>query len=456
MPEAWARSLVSADPWLPDWLDRAKLCALTATVSDWVRSGAVVGGRARLCLRVHEPARTGGEWGVELLAQDREEPSLVVTVSELWDGQSPFAPGAIQDVLVALARMARLAPELAGALDASVPDRVVLEDQAVLTLLRTRAAALEDAGIAVLLPSWWSAPSRLGLRARARGSPTGGGSAVPGGLGLDTLVDFEWEAALGKRRLTKAELASLARAASAKRSLVRLRGEWVEIWPERIEALLARLGETDRASAGELMKGALGLGNLALPEGLDVVDVDARGLGWLEALLDDAVHSTVAPVPTPDGFDGQLRPYQERGVGWLAFLGRLGLGACLADDMGLGKTAQLIATMLADPGAGPTLVVCPVSVLGNWERELARFAPTLSVIVHHGPDAPPARRAIWGRGRRHDVVLTTYSLLARDVDDLGVDCVVTARPRRGPAGEEPGHGPDPRAWRNYAPAGASR
>src|SRR5207248_5104567 len=90
--------------------------------------------------------------------------------------------------------------------------------------------------------------------------------------------------------------------------------------------------------------------------------------------------------PTPPRFHGALRPYQERGTGWLTFLGRLNLGACLADDMGLGKTAQLIATLLADPVDGPTLVVCPVSVLGNWERELARFAPSLEVRTHHGAD----------------------------------------------------------------------
>ena len=419
VPEAWARSLVSANPWLPDRLDPAKLSALAATVSDWVRSGAVMGGRARLCLRVLEPVGAAGEWAVELLAQDREEPSLVVPVSDLWDGKSFFASGAIQDVLAALARMARLAPELASALDASVPDRVLLEDRTVLTLLRERAAALEDAGVAVLLPSWWSAPPRLGLRARARGSSKGGGSTVPGGLGLDTLVDFEWEAALGERRLTKAELATLARAASAKRSLVRLRGEWVEIRPDRIDALLARLADTDRAPARELMKAALGLGNLALPEGLDVVDIDARGVGWLEALLDDAVHSTVSPLPTPAGFEGQLRPYQERGVGWMVFLGRLGLGACLADDMGLGKTAQVIAAMLADPGDGPALVVCPVSVLGNWERELARFAPTLSVMLHYGPARHEHDEEFGERAAAHDVVLTTYSLLTRDRDELG-------------------------------------
>ena len=417
VPEAWARSLVSADPWLPDWVDRAKLAALAARVGAWVRSGAVVGGRARLCLRVREPARPRGEWAVELLAQDNDEPSLVVPLRDMWTGGSPFAEGAMHDLLAALARTARLAPELAGVLDAEVPDRVALDDRAVLTLLRERAAPLEDAGIAVLLPSWWSAPTRLGLRARARSSSSTSG-VTSDRLGLDVLVDFEWEAALGGRRLTKADLAVLVRAAAAKQELVRLRGEWVEIRPDRIEALLDRIGRTGTAPAGELMRAALGLGNLSLPDGLDVAGVDARGVRWLDALLDDAVHLTAAPVPTPDGFEGRLRPYQERGVGWMAFLGRLGLGACLADDMGLGKTAQVIAAMLADPAEGPALVVCPVSVLGNWEREIARFAPALSVMVHHGPSRRDHDEDFGQRAAAHDVVLTTYSLLARDQEDL--------------------------------------
>ena len=143
-------------------------------------------------------------------------------------------------------------------------------------------------------------------------------------------------------------------------------------------------------------------------------------MGWLGTLLDGALHATVEPVPTPEGFQGVLRPYQERGAGWLGFLGRLGLGACLADDMGLGKTAQLIATMLADPAGGPTLVVCPVSVLGNWERELARFAPGLRVLVHHGSRRHGAGRTSFTRqAARNDVVLTTYSLLPRDLEHLG-------------------------------------
>jgi SNF2 family DNA or RNA helicase len=165
------------------------------------------------------------------------------------------------------------------------------------------------------------------------------------------------------------------------------------------------------------VRAGLGLDALDAPGDAVVVGVDASG--WLGALLDDALHSSVDPVPTPDGFEGELRPYQERGVGWLAFLGRVGLGACLADDMGLGKTAQVIASMLSDRVDGPTLVVCPTSVLDNWEREVNRFAPTLSVMVHHGAGRMRDHEELFSeRAADHDVVLTSYHLVARDIDVL--------------------------------------
>jgi SNF2 family DNA or RNA helicase len=115
----------------------------------------------------------------------------------------------------------------------------------------------------------------------------------------------------------------------------------------------------------------------------------------------------------PAGLSADLRPYQRRGLSWLAFLDRLGLGACLADDMGLGKTVQLLALLLHSR-SGPTLIVCPLSVLGNWQREAARFAPTLVVRVLHGADRPDPAELIRGS----DVVLTTYATATRDADEL--------------------------------------
>ena len=414
VPQAWALSLATDDPWIAASHDEEKVAAFAAEIERWVCSGAAVVGNAQLCVRVLEPSDSDEAWRIDLLARDVDEPSLMVPLEDVWDGTAPFAPGALEELLGGLGRLVRLAPELAPVLDAPVPKGIELDDRTVLEIVRDRTAVLEDSGIAVLLPSWWTRGRRLGLRAKTSKSADDG-AVTEAGFSLEQMVAFTWEAALGDRRLTKADLRTLEAAASAKRALVRVRGEWVQVDPGEIEALLRHVGARGEATGAELLRAGLGIDTIAAPEDVAVVGVVAAGA--LGELLDEALHSTVHPIPTPDGFVGQLREYQERGVGWLTFLGRLGLGACLADDMGLGKTAQLIATVLADRVDGPTLVVCPVSVLGNWANELERFAPELSVLIHHGPDR--SRDGEFAElAAAHDVVLTTYALVARDVEQL--------------------------------------
>jgi len=419
VPDAWVRSLTTIDPQVTGALDPDRVVAFASVVDSWVRSGVVGLGRARLCIRIHEPVEGEADdvWTIEAMAQDVDEPSLVVALRDVWDGSSPFGADVIEELLTALGRMTRIAPELSGLLDAAVPDRCEVDDVAIVELLQLHVGPLEDAGVAVLLPSWWSNRSRLGLRAKTSRSAKSDTAVTSAGFGFDAIVEFTWKAALGDTTLTAADLRALQAAADAKRSLVRVRGQWVELRPDEIAALLTGHNTKSTGTAGQLLRTGLGIESLDAPAGAIVTGVDASG--WLAELLDDALHSTVEPVATPAGFEGQLRPYQQRGVGWLAFLGRVGLGACLADDMGLGKTAQVIASVLSDCVEGPTLVVCPTSVLGNWEREVNRFAPGLSVMVHHGAgrmrehDEPFARRA-----GNHDVVLTSYHLAARDIDEL--------------------------------------
>lgn len=124
-----------------------------------------------------------------------------------------------------------------------------------------------------------------------------------------------------------------------------------------------------------------------------------RADGWLGDLLAGAAAASLQPLDPPDGFTATLRPYQQRGLAWLAFLSSLGLGSCLADDMGLGKTVQLLALETLesvqrhqDRGVGPTLLLCPMSLVGNWQQEAARFAPNLRVYAHHGAPGCTARR----------------------------------------------------------------
>jgi hypothetical protein len=345
------------------------------------------------------------------------EASLIVPAVDVWQGRAPVAPDAVEELLAGLARLVRLAPELSSILADAEPAVARLSAVAIVDLV-ARSATLAEAGFGVFLPSWWSNRRRLGLRVKTKSAPKSGtGSVVAAGIGMDAVVAFSFEAALGDRRLTKAELRALEHAARTKQALVRVRGEWVQVDPDEIEVLVAHAGRSGRGTVAEIMHTGLGLDGLVIPDEIMVTGVEATG--WLGEILNGALHATVALIPTPARFVGTLRPYQERGVGWLTFLGRLGMGACLADDMGLGKTAQLIAAMLSDPTDGPTLVVCPVSVLGNWQRELERFAPHLRVIAHHGPDRFRAHRTkLASRAKRADIVLTTYSLVARDEQEL--------------------------------------
>ncbi len=417
IPECWLASLTATDPFLPPTLPPDKVDAFIETVTAWVRSGCVAATRTRVVLRFEEPPDdTISSWLVRVLLQDTEEASLIVDAADVWAGTAPMPATAITDLLTGLGRVAQLAPELRPLLDAARPESLGLSTASVLDVVRERSMALAEAGIGIQLPGWWSARQRVRLRAKAspRRSSTASAGGAKGGFGFDEIVSFTWEAALGGKRLTTAEMAALGRAAAAKSGLVRLRGEWVEIDPVELAAIAAAVGTDGSARAGDLLRAAMGLGGIHAPPGVEAAALEVAASGWLGQVLDDALHSSVAPIDSPPGFVGVLRPYQARGVGWLAFLGRLGLGACLADDMGLGKTAQLIATLLADPVDAPTLVVCPVSVLGNWQRELERFAPALVVKVHHGPDRLRADDQPFLERAPADVILTTYAVVARD------------------------------------------
>jgi SNF2-related domain/SNF2 Helicase protein len=414
--EAWLHALTTEDPHLPVGLDAVKVAELADTVTGWVRAGAASLTRTRVVLRLSEPTDDTAAWRVDVLVQDTDEPSLMVDAGRLWEADSPFRPAAVGELLEGLGRVARLAPELSGLLDSARPSGIDLTTGAVVAFILDRSGVLSDAGIGLSLPGWWSQRQRVRLRAKATSKRSSTGTAVSGGgsgVGFDQMVSFTWEAALGDVKLTASDLGELERAAATKQSLVRVRGEWVELDPTELAAIIETVGSKGQASAADLMRTALGLPGIDLPA--HVGDAGVTASGWLGELLDGALHATVAPITNPAGFVGELRPYQQRGTGWLTFLGRLGLGACLADDMGLGKTAQLIATVLSDPIDGPTLVVCPVSVLGNWQRELERFAPSLRVKVHHGPDRLRTAEQIIAARADADVVLTTYSLVARDL-----------------------------------------
>jgi SNF2 family DNA or RNA helicase len=420
--EAWLRGLGSPDG-LIDWEPEA-LARLAVAVRDWRRPVATATDAPfRLCFRLEEPvpAEDGGRqpWSVRYLLQARRDPSLLIPAEKAWEGRAAERllgdPTVREHLLASLGQAAGVCPPVEESLHHPEPAGYATDAHGAHSFLTQSAAALEQAGFGVLLPSWWTGKGtrlRLGVRAQVR-SPKMKESGA--GVGLAELVHVDWQVALGDEALTLAELQALAR---MKEPLVRVRGQWVHMTAEEIRAALDLWRKKEKtAPARDLLRIALGAVTAIGP--LPIEGVQATG--WVgEVLARLEGHAGFEELAPPPGLEATLRPYQQRGYSWLAFLRRWGLGACLADDMGLGKTVQTLSLLLAEQGANgkrPALVICPTSVMGNWQREAERFTPGLRVLVHHGV----------GRGRgeafrkaalQHGVVITSYALLLRDFEHL--------------------------------------
>ena len=341
---------------------------------------------------------------------------MLLPAADIWSGGTAdgWAAAGIDypedDLLAGLGRASRLFPEIDRELQDPAPIAVALDTRAALRFLKETGPLLAGAGFGVLLPDWVRR-SRLGLKLTTRSrTAVAPGSVTAPKFGLADLVDFRYELAIGDQTLAPDELAELAR---LKVPLVRIRGQWVELDERHLTAALKFLERRGSGvmTAGDALQAGLGESSGDLP--LTEVDAD----GWLGDLLSGQAERRLEPMSTPASFHGTLRPYQERGLAWLSFLGNLGLGAVLADDMGLGKSPQTLALLQAEREAGtssgPTLLICPMSLVGNWQREAAKFTPELTVHVHHGADrlAGPELAAALGAA---DLVITTYGVATRD------------------------------------------
>jgi SNF2 family DNA or RNA helicase len=406
--------------------DAEELRGLADALDSW-HDEAVRGATVRVCFRLthlpelepDEPDATGEPvedsrgadvWLLEFLVQPLDEPSVLVPAADIWaDRLAPlrrWTHHPQERLLAGLGRAARLYPELDAALRLARPVDLLLDTEGAYRFL-THAAVLEQAGYGIMVPAWWREPQSLGLALDVRSRDAVAPVLRDEATDLASLVDYQWGLALGGRVLTENELADLAR---VKVPLVRFRGRWVYLDEARLRAGLDFL----RRGGGTMTAGdALRMVRLLPPEELPLPVTATGGKGWLADLLSGELDERLELVEAPAALVGTLRPYQRRGLSWLVFLDRLGLGACLADDMGLGKTVQLLALELRER-RGPTLLICPLSVLGNWQREAARFAPGLTVRVLHGADRPGAGSLVDGC----DVLLTTYATATRDADAL--------------------------------------
>ncbi|MFG2933432.1 DEAD/DEAH box helicase [Streptomyces achromogenes] len=302
------------------------------------------------------------------------DPTLVADAAALWAGEADpaFGPRARVDAALAVRRAARVWPPLDRLAEQDVPDVLALSEDELSDLLGVAANRLAAAGVAVHWPR--DLARDLTATAVIRPAP---GSATDGTGFFDSaeLLGFRWQLALGGEPLGEAEMDALA---EAHRPVVRLRDRWVLVDPALVRKARKReLGLLDPVDA-------LSVALTGTAE-VDGETVEAVPVGALAALR-DRLTAGLGPATAPPGLNATLRDYQLRGLAWLDLMTSLGLGGCLADDMGLGKTVTLIALHLKRARPEPTLVVCPASLLGNWQREITRFAPGVPVRRFHGQD----------------------------------------------------------------------
>lgn len=339
------------------------------------------------------------------------DPTLLADAADVWAGTAAhFGPGARMQALLTLRRAAHAWDALSPLLSAAVPDAVDLGDDDLAALLGPGARDLAAAGVEI----HWPRDLTRHLTARAVVGPADdpdGRRPGPSYLSADALVAFGWRYAVGDVALTRAELDRLAEAA---RPVVRLRDRWVLVDPESVRRALDRK-DADLTPVDALGAALTGeIDDPAVPGGR----VEVAASGWLDTLRKRIADPEEQSEPTapPAALAATLRDYQLRGLSWLRRMTSLGLGGCLADDMGLGKTITLISLHLDrqehDETAGPTLVVCPASLLGNWQREIERFAPGTPVRRFHGGGRSLEALAAG------EFVLTTYGTMRLDAERL--------------------------------------
>jgi len=466
LAEQFLAALTSEEPGLK--ASSEEMAAFSRELESWTSQvlPKLVDVPFRTCFRLESPAEDIKTWSLSFFLQAKDDRSLLVPADDVWRTKSSaltFLKKRLKNpqeqLLGDLGRAARVFPLIEKSLESARPTGLEMETEEAYSFLRQSAPLLEQNGFGVLLPSWWERPgSRLGVKIRLLDAPKKDGKVGPAFFGLNSLIEYDWQLSLGDNPLSEAEFRELAR---LKIPLIQIRGEWMELRPGEVEAAIEffqknRNREMTLAEALRLGLNPIDQKLSEIKSPLPILGLQAEG--QIEQILSKLSDpgSCLEPVLPPHKFKGTLRPYQLRGVSWLMYLHRLGLGACLADDMGLGKTVELIAFLLllherehesedifasrdddednddadrvddanvvdednrSPDRTRPALLICPMSVAGNWQKELHRFAPHLRVLVHHGQDRLSGSLFLQEL-ERMDVVITTYALAQRDEEDL--------------------------------------
>ena len=375
-----------------------------------------------LCFRLHSPEDSNSRWFLEFQVASRSDPSTRISLLDYWQlsaakqktTQKKIGEDFERHLLMQLGYAARIYPKLWEGLETDQPIGVQLSTDEASNFLKELAWVLEESGYKVIVPAWWTpkGQQRAKIRLRATGRKKGSNNKSKGYFSLETLVDYQYELAINGEPVSEREWQTLV---NAKSSLVQFRGEWMELDQSKMQQML-EFWKSHKQEHPEM--------NL-----IDFVKLMAEGDDFeVELSQDEALaemlhklndKSSLEVLPDPKQFQGQLREYQKRGVSWINYLESIGFNGCLADDMGLGKSAQVIARLIHErehlPSKPlPTLLIAPTSVVGNWQKELEKFAPQLRSIIHHGSDRHQDPEAFRQAVEPCDVVITSFTLARKD------------------------------------------
>ncbi|MDR4890153.1 DEAD/DEAH box helicase [Fredinandcohnia sp. QZ13] len=364
-------------------------------------------------LQIEEPEVDNGVWKLQTVLRKKEKPhTMYTTLPREW---RDFAGKIESDQTM----WCKLVPWLRD------EDGIVheLTERQAWDFLTEASTRLIDAGVGILLPAWWQAikDAQLAIKAKVKTSSGGGRQSF---VGLQSIINFDWRFSTNGVELSEEEFLSLV---NEQRRLINIRGKWIKLDPafiKQVQSILERANKEGLHVRDVLEQELLSLSEQAEREEQEAASAFAgvqielnRHLSQMVTLLTDIKEIPQASIP--DTFKGELRPYQQQGVDWLLFLRKFGFGACLADDMGLGKTIQMIAYFLAvkENGTKPALIICPTSVLGNWQKELEKFGPDLRVHLHYGPNRLKGEEFA-KEVNSADIVLTSYGLSHMDEEEI--------------------------------------
>lgn len=375
-------------------------------------------------------AESGDMWFLRYMLVAIEDPSIAIRAGLVFSIGTEklridrhFFDNPQEQLLSALGKAAQYFEPIKKSLEQSKPEGVFLDVKQAWTFISEVSPILYSSGFDVRLPEQLTDQGSRRLRARFRIRDASQTDAARGHFGLTEIAGFQWEAALGDEVVSAQEFHEIV---ALKQPLVQWHGEWVLVDPVQLRdiALLIDRNETQGVISrfDALNRALTGVADPNFPNSNIEVVVEGKIADVLSRLTQEDI--TDMTIKAPETFCGTLRPYQERGVAWLSYQSRLGLGCCLADDMGLGKTIQLICHILHMIKRAPSdrrgiLLICPMSVVGNWKREFARFAPSVHVVIHHGNDRAQCAED-WQRNLEipGTVVITTYGLIHRNADFL--------------------------------------